>query len=134
MADEGKYSWPAKDEAQVIGTEVNRQDGLAKATGAAKYTYDVNLMNQLIAKGYGCPYGHCKLTKIDISAAKKTPGVVHVEVLRNPGDEIQWEGELLAVVAAESEAAAVEGRSKIKVDFETARRLFTLVCVLHWKG
>jgi uncharacterized protein (UPF0262 family) len=23
---------------------------------------------------------------------------------------------------------------KVKVDFETARRLFTLVCVLHWKG
>ena len=23
---------------------------------------------------------------------------------------------------------------KIKVDFDTARRLFTLVCVLHWKG
>jgi uncharacterized protein (UPF0262 family) len=23
---------------------------------------------------------------------------------------------------------------KVKVDFETARRLFTLICVLHWKG
>ncbi len=23
---------------------------------------------------------------------------------------------------------------KIKVDFDTARRLFTLVCVLHWRG
>ena len=23
---------------------------------------------------------------------------------------------------------------KIEVDFDTARRLFTLVCVLHWKG
>lgn len=23
---------------------------------------------------------------------------------------------------------------KISIDFETARRLFTLVCVLHWKG
>ncbi len=25
-------------------------------------------------------------------------------------------------------------RRKIKLDFDTARRLFTLVCVLHWKG
>jgi uncharacterized protein (UPF0262 family) len=25
-------------------------------------------------------------------------------------------------------------KRKIKVDFDTARRLFTLVCVLHWKG
>jgi uncharacterized protein (UPF0262 family) len=23
---------------------------------------------------------------------------------------------------------------KVDVDFETARRLFTLVCALHWKG
>jgi uncharacterized protein (UPF0262 family) len=25
-------------------------------------------------------------------------------------------------------------KSKIAVDFETARRLFTLVCALAWKG
>jgi uncharacterized protein (UPF0262 family) len=25
-------------------------------------------------------------------------------------------------------------RKKVRVDFDTARRLFTLVCVLHWKG
>jgi uncharacterized protein (UPF0262 family) len=25
-------------------------------------------------------------------------------------------------------------KSKVQVDFDTARRLFTLVCVLHWKG
>jgi uncharacterized protein (UPF0262 family) len=25
-------------------------------------------------------------------------------------------------------------RNKVAVDFETARRLFTLICVLHWKG
>jgi uncharacterized protein (UPF0262 family) len=25
-------------------------------------------------------------------------------------------------------------RKKVKVDFDTARRLFTLICVLHWKG
>ncbi|TIQ02819.1 MAG: UPF0262 family protein, partial [Mesorhizobium sp.] len=23
---------------------------------------------------------------------------------------------------------------KIDIDFDTARRLFTLVCVLHWRG
>jgi uncharacterized protein (UPF0262 family) len=23
---------------------------------------------------------------------------------------------------------------KVDIDFETARRLFTLICVLHWKG
>ena len=23
---------------------------------------------------------------------------------------------------------------KIEIDFDTARRLFTLICVLHWRG
>ena len=25
-------------------------------------------------------------------------------------------------------------QEKVSVDFDTARRLFTLICVLHWKG
>ena len=25
-------------------------------------------------------------------------------------------------------------KQKVTIDFETARRLFTLICVLHWKG
>ena len=25
-------------------------------------------------------------------------------------------------------------KGKVSVDFDTARRLFTLICVLHWKG
>ena len=25
-------------------------------------------------------------------------------------------------------------KDKVKVDLDTARRLFTLICVLHWKG
>ena len=25
-------------------------------------------------------------------------------------------------------------KRKVEIDFDTARRLFTLICVLHWKG
>lgn len=121
------YSWPAREQAAVIGKAHDRLDGVAKASGAAKYTYDVNLKNQLIAKGFGCPSAHCKIKKIDVAEARKVPGVVHVEVLRAPSKdkdgkevfpEIEWQGELLAVVAAESEGAAAEGVSKIKVSFD----------------
>ncbi|HUE72230.1 MAG TPA: xanthine dehydrogenase family protein molybdopterin-binding subunit [Pirellulaceae bacterium] len=106
---EVSYTWPAKDKTSVLGKRHDRLDGLAKATGAAKYTYDINLKNQLIAKGLGCPHAHCRITTISADAAKKVPGVVHVEILRQAGAEIEWEGELLAVVAAESEGAAAEG-------------------------
>ena len=117
MAD---YTWPSREAATVIGKEHNRLDGIAKSTGAAKYTYDINLKNQLIAVAFGAPHAHFKIKKLDISEAQKTPGVVHVHVFEHAADgsEIQWEGELLAVVAAESEGAAREGLVKIKLDME----------------
>ena len=47
-----RYYWPARDQAQVVGKPHARVDGLAKAIGAAKYTYDINLENQLFAKAF----------------------------------------------------------------------------------
>ena len=66
---EVKYYWPARDEAKVIGKDYNRIDGLAKATGAAKYAFDINLENMLIAQALSCPHGHCRVKSIDTSAA-----------------------------------------------------------------
>ena len=113
-----EYTWPAKDKAALIGGRQDRTDGLAKATGAAKYTYDINLPQMLVAKALGCKHAHCRIKSIDTSAAEKTPGVVHVHVLRKPDTEIQWQGELLAIVAAESEGAAREGVANLKVEYE----------------
>lgn len=115
-----EYYWPARDKAQVIGKDHDRVDGLAKSTGAAKYTYDINLPHQLIARAYGCPLAHCKVRRVDTRAAEQTPGVVHVEVLPQgqPGTEIQWQGELLAIVAAETEGAAAEGVRNLRFEFD----------------
>jgi uncharacterized protein (UPF0262 family) len=33
-----------------------------------------------------------------------------------------------------SQLLAERLKRKVNVDFDTARRLFTLICVLHWKG
>ena len=72
------YSWPARDKTTHIGRDTNRLDGPEKSTGRAKYTYDINLKNQLIARALGCPHAHCTIKSIDTSAAEATPGVVHV--------------------------------------------------------
>ena len=106
-----EYSWPKREDTVLIGKPINRLDGVEKTTGTAKYTYDVNLKNQLIAKALGSPKGHIKIRSIDTAAAEKVPGVVKVEILPHaqPGSEVLFAGELLVVVAAESEAAAGEG-------------------------
>jgi xanthine dehydrogenase YagR molybdenum-binding subunit len=115
-----QYSWPDRDSSKVIGGRQIRLDGMAKSTGAAKYTYDINLKNMLVARALGSPHAHCTIKSIDSSLAEKVPGVVHVHVLDHakPGSEIRWQGELLVIVAAESEAAAMEGISKLRVEYE----------------
>lgn len=115
MAD---YSWPKQGTTALLGHEVDRVDGLQKATGMAKYAYDIVLPNMLFAKALGSPYAHCKIKSVNADPAKKIPGVVSVQVVVKPREEIRWQGALIAVVAAESEAAAVEGVDAIQVDYE----------------
>src|SRR5262245_15573456 len=113
-----EYSWPAKEKATAIGKRVKRLDGMAKSTGAAKYTYDVNLKDMLIAKGLGCPHAACTIKSIDIAPAQKIGGVVKVVPLKKAGDKIEFQGDIIAVVAAESEGAAREGISAIKIEYD----------------
>jgi xanthine dehydrogenase YagR molybdenum-binding subunit len=113
-----EYSWPSKEKSQAIGKRVKRLDGMEKSTGKAKYTYDVNLKNQLIAKALGCPHASCTIKSIDTSAAEKVKGVVAVRAIRKPDDEILWEGDLLACVVGETEGAVAEGLAAVKLDFE----------------
>src|SRR2546428_653625 len=113
-----EYSWPTKEKSQAIGKRVKRIDGMQKATGAAKYTYDVNLKNQLIAKGLGCPHASCTIKSIDIEPAKKVAGVVEVMPLKKAADRIEFQGDLIVVVAAETEGAAAEGVKAVKIEYE----------------
>jgi len=124
---EKTYAWPSREQAAQIGKRHDRIDGMAKSTGQAKYTYDVNLENQLIVRALACPHAHCRVRAIDTREAAKVPGVVYVHLMRAPKKnaqgkrvlpEIETEGELIAAVAAESEGAAAEGVSKIHVDYE----------------
>ncbi|MCA9270126.1 MAG: hypothetical protein KDA41_16705, partial [Planctomycetales bacterium] len=117
MAD-AAYNWPARNDASVLGKEIDRTDGLVKATGAAKYAYDVTFPHMLFAVGLGCPHAHCRVKSVDVAAAERTPGVAHVLVQNGPDSEIHWQGEIIAFVAAESEGAAREGVAKIKVVYE----------------
>ncbi|MDP7017097.1 MAG: xanthine dehydrogenase family protein, partial [Pirellulaceae bacterium] len=113
-----EYSWPAKADAKVVGKSHERLDGVAKTTGTAKFSYDQYPKNVLIARALGCPHAHCKIKSISVRDAKAVDGVVHVETLTDVGKEIQWQGELLVIVAAESEGAAAEGVDAIKIEYE----------------
>src|SRR3954454_22109641 len=64
--------WPKK--RRILGTKVKRLDGPDKATGRAKYSYDVNRPGMLHGAILRSPHAHAKIKSLDTAAAKKTPG------------------------------------------------------------
>src|SRR5713101_6807380 len=90
--------WPPMDKRRVMGKRLNRLDGIAKSTGAAKYNSDVKPEGMLFGALLTSPYAHAKVKSVDTSAAEKLPGVTAVRVVAAPGAEIQWAGAEIAFV------------------------------------
>jgi xanthine dehydrogenase YagR molybdenum-binding subunit len=106
------------DQRKVIGTRQSRIDGIAKATGAAKYNSDVKPKDMLFAMLVTSPYAHARVKSVDTSAAENLKGVTAVRVMTDPGKEVQWEGQEVAIIAAVTEEIARDAARLVKVDYE----------------
>ena len=118
MPDLPDYSWPPPEKRRVIGKRLSRLDGVMKASGRAKYSYDIQQPGMLFGAILTCPHAHARLSDVDTSAAEKTPGVAAVELMAKPGEEIQFAGYEIAAVAGETEEIAQDAIRKIKADYE----------------
>ncbi|HBY63603.1 MAG TPA: xanthine dehydrogenase family protein molybdopterin-binding subunit [Solibacterales bacterium] len=112
------YSWPPMDQRKVIGKRISRIDGIAKASGRAKYPSDMNRQGMLYAALLSSPHAHAKVRSVDTSEASKMPGVKAIRVISPAGTEIQWAHTEVAVVAAETEAQAKDAVRKIRVEYD----------------
>ncbi len=72
-------SWP--DNPKVIGGRHIRLDGMAKASGKAKYPSDVHPEGLLFGALLYSPHPHAKIKAIDLEPAKQMPGVKAVVLL-----------------------------------------------------
>jgi len=115
---ERKFAWPARAENTLIGKDIPRIDGVAKASGQAKYTADINTEGTLFAKLVTCPLPAAKVKKIDVEAAKKMPGVKAVHLFKKEEDEVRWEGELIVAIAAERVEQAEDAVKAVVVEYE----------------
>jgi xanthine dehydrogenase YagR molybdenum-binding subunit len=114
-----KYDWPVAEKRSHIGKRIRRIDGPLKASGAARYSYDINRPGLLWARILGSPHAHAKVKTIDPSAAEAMPGVKATwqddDIV---GRELQYVGAIVAAVAAETEEIAAEAVGRIKVEYE----------------
>lgn len=126
LPDGAARPWDLDTKFHVVGTKVQRLDGLAKATGRAKYASDMNLPGMLHARLLGSPIAAGTLTELDLTPADQTDGVKAVIALRKVGSRILHAGEFLAAVAAETPEAAEDGLRAIVVGFEKAEPVTTV--------
>ena len=95
----------------LIGTDrVRRRDSLAKSTGTARYTQDVQLPNMLVAMVAHPPRFGAKVASFDATAARKIAGVVEVYQIP-PG----------VAVVGENTWAARKGRDALVVTWDESK-------------
>ena len=113
-------------ELSAIGKRIPRIDGIAKVTGAARYTVDVKLPGMLFARLLRSPCPHARVIGIDTRAAERHPAVRALHLGDGPNEivtaaempKLSYVGAIVAGIAATSRAAADEALSLIKVEYE----------------
>ena len=111
-----KYSWP--DKPTLLSTSVKRLDGPDKVSGRARYTYDITRPGMIYGKMVRSPYPHARITSIDLTRAQNAPGVKAVLAYRQDGDELFYQGDPVAAVAADTEERARDAARLIRVRYE----------------
>jgi xanthine dehydrogenase YagR molybdenum-binding subunit len=108
--------WPAN--RRLIGTRVQRLDGPDKATGRAKYSFDINRPNLLHGRILRCPHAHARVRSINTAAAERVPGFRAVHVVANANTVLFFAGAEVAAVAADTEEHAEDVLRAIRVEYE----------------
>src|SRR3990172_3885291 len=129
-----------KKTLNVVGHSVPRRDGMGHVTGKTLYVDDIHFPDMLHLKMVRSPVPHARINGIDFSEAEKVPGFVRAftykDVPKNiytilcligvgpdeepvlAEDKVRYQGEQIAAIVAESEAAAMEAVSKVRLDLE----------------
>jgi CO/xanthine dehydrogenase Mo-binding subunit len=129
-------------ETRAVGQRVRRIDSPPKLTGQERFTGDLRVPGMLVARPVTSPYAHARIRSIDASRALEIPGVVRVlssddlPIARDSSGapvkapiasgEAVYAGQFVALVLAESDAAAQDGVAAVEVDYEPLPVITTL--------
>lgn len=126
---------PVRGSAAAVGRSVPRADGPLKLAGQAEFTGDIHVPGMLYGAVLRSTVAHARLLAVDTSAAAQVGGVHAIltgadladldpfygHALRDRPivaiDRVRFVGEPIAVVAAETQAAADLAAIKIDVDY-----------------
>ena len=128
---------PSEHYRGILGENMQRTDAAAKVLGSAEYSADIYLEGMLVGSALRSEYPRAVVKSIDVSAAKKLPGVAAVitaaelpgkqkvghlkkdfDVLIPVGSCTHYLGDAIALVAAETYEILEEAKKLIKVEYE----------------
>jgi CO/xanthine dehydrogenase Mo-binding subunit len=123
-----------------VGKASSRVDGAEKVSGKALYTADRAIPRMVWGKVLRSPVPHARITRIDVSGAKKVPGVLAVLTAADVSshlfgrqlrdmpvlakDRVRFIGEKVVAIAAETPDIAEEAASVVDVEYEELPAVF----------
>jgi len=129
-----------REVAQALAIPEVRVDATLKTTGRARYTGDVYLNGALWAKFLMSPHPHARVVSLDVTEARKGPGVHAVLTADDIGrrrfgrlvadwpvlayDRVRYVGERIVAVAAETLEAAEEALRRVEIAYEELPAVF----------
>jgi len=149
--DVGGPGWGPNDKHTLLNHHLRRVDGPIKVSGVAEYAFDKRAPGMLYGRVLRSPHAHARVLKIDSSAARRIPGVRAIvgvtdeQVVqgankalteadkKNPTDVgtakaapapmVNFAGEPVAAVAADTAEIAGDAIRAIKVEYEVLRHV-----------
>jgi CO/xanthine dehydrogenase Mo-binding subunit len=132
----------------VVGKSIERVDSLDKVLGKPIYAMDIVPENALYLKVVRSKNAHALLRRVDVSRARKYPGVVAVLRAEDiPGinestallpdkpllasDRVRFVGEPIAAIAAYDQTIAEEAVDLVEIDYEPLAPVFSPVEALN---
>lgn len=133
---------------ETVGQNVRKVDGPSLVSGKPVFTLDVDLPGALVGRILPSPHAHAEIVSIDTSEAEAVPGVRAILHFGNtprvpytsagqgwpepsPYDtvlfdrKVRFVGDRVAAVAAETEEAATEALTKIRVEYRVLPAVFS---------
>ena len=110
--------WDATTQFQTVGSDLDRVDGLAKASGRAKYSYDMTFPGLLQAMILRSKVARGTLTALDLDEARAMPGIAAVIALKEVGNKVRFVGDAIAAVAGTTLHAVRDAIEKIRAEYQ----------------
>ncbi len=127
-----------EDALKVVGKRVPRLNGPDIVTGRVAYADDIQLPGMLYGRILRSPHAHARIRRIDLSKARALPGVVDVVCAQDvpelsifPSEEVCYEGQKVAAVAAVDLDIAEDALELIEVNYETLPPVIDPAAAIH---